>query len=206
MFTQFLKNKDWTKLVYKFRVRLPVRMAISNAEKMWFGFSPYCSISDVLHLLLFCITFRLFCSAELKSGLFYRRASRAGVNRMQMIRCRSSLWETSGTHSGSAAHTAPLYLLFWMVAAMTLFRTTSLTYLQSSFTVDSGGTWVLPGNTQLSLWSHHVSSWWTSHYAITCCILQVFWRNNTTNCFFRTLVSFKLKQLVALFLHSVQRM
>ena len=121
----FCKNKDWTKPVYKFRVQ------------MRFSFSPYCTIWNVLHLLLFCITFRLICSAALKFGCLYRRAWRAGVNRMLMVCCCSSLLQTSGTHSGSAAHTAPLYLLFWMVAAMMLFSNTSLTYLQFSFTVDS---------------------------------------------------------------------
>ena len=61
----------------------------------------------------------------------------------------------------------------------------------------------IPGNTQLSLWSHHVSSWGTSHYLLH--ITSVL-KSNATNCFFRTLViSCKLKQLVALFLHYVQR-
>ena len=54
----FCKNKDWTKLVYKFRVQ------------MRFSFSPYCTIWNVLHLLLFCITFRLICSAALKFVVF----------------------------------------------------------------------------------------------------------------------------------------
>lgn len=43
-----------------------------NTEKMWF--SLYCSIPDVLRLLLFYITFRLIRRATLKFGCFYNRA------------------------------------------------------------------------------------------------------------------------------------
>ena len=58
------KNKDWTKLVYKFRVQ------------MRFSFSPCCTIWDVLHLLLFCITFRLICSAALSWNFTFRKVLR----------------------------------------------------------------------------------------------------------------------------------
>jgi hypothetical protein len=123
----------------------------------------------------------------LKFGHHYRRPWMVGGNQTQMNRCHSSLWATSGTHSRSAAHTALLYPLFWTVAVMALFSTTSLTYLQSSFTADSGGTSALWGNTQLFfLRSPHLILHITNLSLQTCSEEQK--------------VSWKLKQLVELFL------
>jgi len=142
-------------------------------------FRLFVSFSEVLYLLSF---------VTLKFGLHYRRPWMVGGNQMQMNRCHSSLWATSGTHSRSAARTALLYPLFSTVAVMALFSTTSLTYLQSSFMADSGGTSALWGNTNtqlLLLRSPHFDFAHIANLSLQTCSEEVSW---------------KLKQLVELFL------
>jgi len=157
----------------------------------WCHFRSYLPASFViLYLDFFCyIVFGLgFWSTRLKFGPDYRRPWMVGGNKMQMTRCHSSLWATSGIHSRSAARTALLYPLFWTVAVMALFSTTSLTYLQSSFMEDSGGTSALWGNTQLFLLrSPHFDFAHITNLSLQTCSGQ-------------QEVSWKLKQLVELFL------
>ena len=150
-------------------------------------------ISEVLCLLRFLITLYLDWDSghwrtRLKFGPHYRKPWMVGGNQMQKNRCHSSLWATSGIHSRSAARTALLYPLFWTVAVMALFSTTSLTYLQSSFMEDSGGTSALWGNTQLFLLrSPHFDFAHITNLSLQTCSGQ-------------QEVSWKLKQLVELFL------